>query len=149
MLSIRPTRGETSLLQLEQQKKPEKCFSYFTTYPVVRGHHILGTIHDLPDPTALIPQADGHPLPSHMTVPLPDGTSAPIPTLPPTLGCAFRLAFRFLPVLIFRNSGHSAEFPEFRGTHAGIKSFQGKIYLIRNSGLRNSGRNSGGILCHV
>ena len=68
---------------------------------------------------------------------------------PPALGCAFRLAFRFLPVLIFRNSGYSAEFPEFRGTHVGIKSFQGKIYLVRNSGLRNSGRNSGGILCHV
>jgi hypothetical protein len=64
--------------------KPEKCFAYFMTYPVVRGHHILGTIIDLPDPTAFIPQANGHPLPSHMTVPLPDGTNAPIPTLPPT-----------------------------------------------------------------
>jgi hypothetical protein len=79
--------------------KPEKCFSYFMTYPVVRGHHILGTIHNLPDPTALIPQADDHPLPSHMTVPLPDGTSAPIPTLPPTtaslmLGVWFGLASR-------------------------------------------------------
>ena len=50
------------------------------------------------------------------------------------LGCAFRLEFRFLPVLIFRNSGYSAEFPEFRGTHVGIKSFQGKINLLRNSG---------------
>jgi hypothetical protein len=65
------------------------------------------------------------------------------------LGCAFRLVFRFLPVLIFRNSGYSAEFPEFRATHVGIKSFQGKINLVWNSGLRNSGRNSGGILCHV
>jgi hypothetical protein len=34
--------------------KPEKCFAYFMTYPVVRGQHILGTIHDLPDPTDLI-----------------------------------------------------------------------------------------------
>ena len=50
------------------------------------------------------------------------------------LGCAFRLEFRFLPVLIFRNSGYSAEFPEFRGTHVGIKSFQGKINSLRNSG---------------
>jgi hypothetical protein len=64
--------------------KPEKCVAYFMTYPVVRGHHILETIYDLPDPTALIPHADDHPLPSHMTVPLPDGTNAPIPTLPPT-----------------------------------------------------------------
>jgi hypothetical protein len=65
------------------------------------------------------------------------------------LGCAFRFLFRFLPVLIFRKSGYSAEFPKFRGTHVGIISFQGKIYLVRNSGLRNFGLNSGGILCHV
>ncbi len=50
------------------------------------------------------------------------------------LGCAFRFVFRFIPVLIFRNSGYSAEFPEFRGTHVGIKSFHGKINLHRNSG---------------
>ncbi len=42
------------------------------------------------------------------------------------LGCAFRPAFRFIPVLIFRNSGFSAEFPDSGGTHIGIKSFQGK-----------------------
>jgi hypothetical protein len=35
-------------------------------------------------PTSLIPQIDGPPLPSHLTVPLPDGSTAPIPTLPPT-----------------------------------------------------------------
>jgi len=58
----------------------------------------------------------------------------PAPGATAHLGCAFRLAFRFLPVLIFRNSGHSAEFPEFRGTHVGIKSFQGKINLLRNPG---------------
>jgi len=51
---------------------------------------------------------------------------------PLSLGCAFRFVFRFLPGLIFRNSGNSAEFPEFRGTHVGIKSFQGKINLFRN-----------------
>jgi hypothetical protein len=43
------------------------------------------------------------------------------------LGCAFRFLFRFLPGLIFRNSGYSAEFPGSAGTHVGIKSFQGKI----------------------
>jgi hypothetical protein len=46
-----------------------------------------------------------------------------------TLGCAFRPVFRFIPVLIFRNSGFSAEFPDSGGTHTGIKSFQGKINL--------------------
>ena len=50
------------------------------------------------------------------------------------LGCAFRLVFRFIPVLIFRNSGFSAKFPDSGGTHVGIKSFQGKINLLRNSG---------------
>jgi hypothetical protein len=45
------------------------------------------------------------------------------------LGCAFRPVFRFIPVLIFRNSGFSAEFPDSGGTHTGIKSFQGKINL--------------------
>jgi hypothetical protein len=76
--------------------KPEKCFAYFMTYPVVRGHHILGTIDNLPDPTALIPQADDHPLPSHMTVPLPDGTNAPILTLPPTTA-SLMLGVWFVP----------------------------------------------------
>jgi hypothetical protein len=66
------------------------------TYPVVRGHYILGTIYDLPEPTALIPQADDHPLPSHMTVPLPDDTNAPIPTLPPTTA-SLMLGMWFVP----------------------------------------------------
>ena len=72
------------------------------------------------------------------------------------LGCAFRFVFRFLPGLIFRNSGNSAEFPEFRGTHVGIKSFQGKINLLRNSGsgipdpeFRREGPLTWCILCHV
>ena len=53
----------------------------------------------------------------------------------PDLGCAFRFLFRFfLPGLIFRNSRYSAKFPDSGGTHVGIKSFQGKINLLRNSG---------------
>jgi hypothetical protein len=64
--------------------KPEKCFTYIMIYPVSKGRHILGTIDNLPEPKALIQQADGHLPPSHMTVPLPDGNSAPIPLLPPT-----------------------------------------------------------------
>jgi hypothetical protein len=49
------------------------------------------------------------------------------------LGCAFCFGFRLILVLIFQNSGYSAEFLEFRGTHVGIKSFQGKINMPRNS----------------
>ena len=52
------------------------------------------------------------------------------------LGCAFQLVFRFIPVLIFRNSGFSTKFPDSGGTHVGIKSFQGKINLLRNSWAR-------------
>jgi hypothetical protein len=75
------------------------------------------------------------------------------------LGCAFRPVFRFIPVLIFRNSGFSAEFPDSGGTHIGIKSFQhsqGKINLLRNSGpgipdpeFRREGPLTWCILCHV
>ena len=48
------------------------------------------------------------------------------------LGCAFRFVFRFLTGLIFRNPRNSADDFRFRGTHVGIKSFQGKINLFRN-----------------
>ena len=61
--------------------KPEKCFAYFMTYAALRGHHVLETIHNLPTPSSHIPQGDDDPLASHLTVPLPDGTRAPIPTL--------------------------------------------------------------------
>ena len=64
--------------------KPEKCFAYFMIYPVTGGRHRLGTIEDLPSASTFIPQDDGQPLPSHLTVPLPNGTNSPIPTLPPT-----------------------------------------------------------------
>jgi hypothetical protein len=53
---------------------------------------------------------------------------------PYKLGCAFCFVFQFIPVLIFRNSGYSMAFLEFRGTHVEIKPFQGKINLLRNSG---------------
>ncbi len=48
------------------------------------------------------------------------------------LGCAFRFVFQFLPGLIFRNPQNSAELAEFRGAHVEIKSFQGKINVLRN-----------------
>ena len=63
---------------------------------------------------------------------------------PGSLGCAFRFVFRFLPGVNFRNPRNSAAFPDSVGTHVGIKSFPGKINLVQNSRLRNSGRNSGG-----
>jgi hypothetical protein len=93
------------------------------------------------------------PLPMLLLPPLPLPPQLP-PLLPPllrcrcaaTLGCAFRPVFRFIPVLIFRNSGFSAEFPDSGGTHIGIKSFQGKIKLLRNSGGKDT---LWCILCHV
>ena len=48
------------------------------------------------------------------------------------LGCAFRFVFRFLTGLIFLNPRNSADYFRFRGTHARIKPFQGKINLFRN-----------------
>jgi hypothetical protein len=41
----------------------------------------MRTISSLPTPSALITMPDGSTVPSHLRVPLPDGTSAPIPTL--------------------------------------------------------------------
>jgi hypothetical protein len=64
--------------------KPEKCYAYFLVYWYPNGHASMGNVLTLPEPTAHIAQDDGPPLPSHLTVPLPDGTPTPIPTLPPT-----------------------------------------------------------------
>jgi hypothetical protein len=44
----------------------------------------MGGMRSLPTPSAMILQNEGTPLPSHLTVPLPDGTCAPIPTIPNT-----------------------------------------------------------------
>ena len=48
------------------------------------------------------------------------------------LGCAFRFVFSFLTGLTFRNPQNSVDYFRFRGTHAEIKSFPGKINLFRN-----------------
>jgi hypothetical protein len=61
-----------------------------------KGRHSLGTIDNLPEPYALIQQDEGPPLPSHMTVPLPDVTNAPILTLPPTTA-SIMLGVWFVP----------------------------------------------------
>jgi hypothetical protein len=64
--------------------KPEKCFAYILKYKFINGHAVIGGMKSLPTPSAMIPQNEGTPLPSHLTVPLPDGTCAPIPTIPNT-----------------------------------------------------------------
>jgi hypothetical protein len=61
--------------------KPEKCYAYFLSYWYVRGQAKLSTVKALPDSIAPITLPSGKTAPSHLRVPLPDGTSAPIPTL--------------------------------------------------------------------
>ncbi len=61
--------------------KPEKCYAYFLSYWFDKGRAKLRTISSLPTPSALITMPNGSTALSHVRVPLPDGTSAPIPTL--------------------------------------------------------------------
>jgi hypothetical protein len=64
--------------------KPENCFAYILNYKFINGRTVMGGMRSLPNPSAMILQNEGTPLPSHLTVPLPDGTCAPIPTIPNT-----------------------------------------------------------------
>ncbi len=64
--------------------KPKKCFTYFMVYRFTNDRASMGSTSQLLPPTFLIPQIEGPPLPLHLTVPLPDGISAPIPSLPVT-----------------------------------------------------------------
>ncbi len=61
--------------------KPEKCYAYFLSYLYDNSRARLRPIRSLPPPSGYIALANGTTAPSHMRVPLPDGTSAPIPTL--------------------------------------------------------------------
>ena len=61
--------------------KPEKCYAYFLSYWFDKGRAKLRTISALPTPSSLITMPNGSTAPSHLRVPMPDGTSAPIPTL--------------------------------------------------------------------
>ncbi len=61
--------------------KPEKCYAYFLSYSYDNGQARLRPICSLRPPSGYIALADGTMAPSHMRVPLPDGTSAPILTL--------------------------------------------------------------------
>jgi hypothetical protein len=64
--------------------KPETCFAYFLVYFFPNEWPSMGSIGNLPAPASSILHIEGPPLPSQMTLPLLDGTSALIPTLPPT-----------------------------------------------------------------
>jgi hypothetical protein len=61
--------------------KPEKCYAYFLSYWYDRGQAKLRTVKALPDSIAPITLPSGETALSHLWVPLPDGTTAPIPTL--------------------------------------------------------------------
>jgi hypothetical protein len=61
--------------------KLEKCYTYFLSYWYNRVRAKLRTVKALHDSIALITLPSGETAPSHLRVPLPDGTSATIPTL--------------------------------------------------------------------
>ncbi len=61
--------------------KPEKCYAYFLSYWYDPGRAKLRTVKALPESIVPITLPSGETAPSHLQVPLPDGMSAPIPTL--------------------------------------------------------------------
>jgi hypothetical protein len=61
--------------------KPEKCYAYFLSYSYDNGRARLRPIRSLPPQSGYVTLTNGTTAPSHMRVPLPDVTSAPIPTL--------------------------------------------------------------------
>jgi hypothetical protein len=61
--------------------KPEKCYAYFLLYWFDKGRAKMRTISSFPAPSAFITMPDGFIAPSHLRVPLPNGTSEQIPTL--------------------------------------------------------------------
>ncbi len=61
--------------------KPNKCYAYFLSYWYNHGRAKLQTVQALPESIARITLPSGNIAPLHLRVLLPDGTSAPIPTL--------------------------------------------------------------------
>jgi hypothetical protein len=61
--------------------KPGKCYAYFLSCWYNHGQAKLRTVKYLPESIAPITLPSGEIAPSHLRVLLPDGTSAPIPTL--------------------------------------------------------------------
>jgi hypothetical protein len=62
--------------------RPEKCFVYLLVYKFVSVRASMGNIGTLSPPLNYNPQITGPPIQSHLTVSLPDGSTAPIPTIP-------------------------------------------------------------------
>jgi len=60
--------------------KPPKCSIYLITYRFVYSRARMNLNKHLPPPSAYIPQEEGPPEPSHITIPQPNGTQVPIPT---------------------------------------------------------------------
>ncbi len=58
-----------------------KCYAYFLSYWYDRGQAKLRTVKALHDSIAPITLPSGETTPSHLRVPILNGTSAPIPTL--------------------------------------------------------------------
>ncbi len=61
--------------------KPDKCYAYFLSYWYNHGRAKLRTVWALLKSIAPITLLSGEIAPLHLRVPLPDGTTAPIPTL--------------------------------------------------------------------
>ena len=61
--------------------KPNKCYTYFLSYWYDRGRAKLRTVWALPKSIGPISLPSDEIAPLHLRVPLPDGTTAPIPTL--------------------------------------------------------------------
>ncbi len=61
--------------------KPDKCYAYFLSYLFDGSRAKLRTIKALPDLIAPITLSTSEIASLHLQVPLPDGTTAPIPTL--------------------------------------------------------------------
>ncbi len=61
--------------------KPDKCYTYFLSYWYNRRQTKLRMVKTLPESIAPTTLMSGKISPSHLSVPLPDCTSAPIPTL--------------------------------------------------------------------
>jgi hypothetical protein len=61
--------------------KPDKCYAYFLSYWYNHGRANLRTVRALPNLIAPITLPSSKIVPLHLRVPLPDGTTAPIPTL--------------------------------------------------------------------
>ena len=85
--------------------KPTKCSVYFLAYKFVRGRARLMSLQDLPAPSARVTEGNQE-YPSHITIPQPDGSVAPIVTHDVTTASKM-LGVHFSP------SGNSADHVEY------------------------------------